>query len=202
MSTRTRRRWWFLPALVAMLVGGLVAAPAQAQVTTALQPVPEEVDEAYDEDGNGPAACIGGAQEASLVQLNDLPTTLAAGPGGSGFTQLPNAVVQFVTPANDNDQILVTFSAEARLTGQPVTYVPPLDFLGVQILLDGAPMPPLNGDLMFTTDAGQANATQACRRVGRGQHTVRVVWRLVDQGAQNPLEGILDDWALHVEINN
>lgn len=202
MSTRTRRRWLFLPALVAMLVGGLVAAPAQAQVTAGLQPVPEEVDEAYDEDGNGPATCNGGAQEESLVQLDDLPTTQAAGPGGSSFAQLPNAAVQFVTPAGDNDQILVTFSAEARLTGQPVTYLPPLDFLQVQILLDGAPMPPLNGDLMFTTDAGQANATQACHRVGPGQHTVRVVWRLVDQAGQNSLEGTLDDWVLHVEINN
>jgi hypothetical protein len=60
-------------------------------------------------------------------------------------------------------------------------------------------MTPLN-DLAFTTDAGQSDATQACKRVGEGPHTVRVVWLLVDQSGA-VLTGTLDDWTLHVEIN-
>jgi len=100
---------------------------------------------------------------------------------------------------------MVTFSAEARLLGQPLTYAVPADFVQVRVLLDGVQMMPAN-DLTFTTDTGQANATEACKRTAAAAvavvHTVTVEWMIVDQGANNLLTGTIDDWTLHVEINN
>ncbi|WP_148083774.1 hypothetical protein [Micromonospora sp. Llam0] len=61
-------------------------------------------------------------------------------------------------------------------------------------------MPPDN-DLMFTTDIGQSNATQACRRVGPGNHVVSVVWQVVDQAAANVLTGLIDDYQLTVQLS-
>jgi hypothetical protein len=202
MSTRIRRRL-IIPALLALLCGVLLAGQAQATspaVATgpAGQPAVEEEDQAIDEDGNGLTDCPGGPQEMSLARMSDLPTSLVE---NAGFAQLPGAVMNFAVPQNDTDQIMVTFSAEARLQGQSGSVVAPVDFLQIQILLNGVPMNPLN-DLSFTTDAGQADATQACHRIGAGQHTLRVVWLLVDQGANNVLTGTLDDWTLHLEIND
>lgn len=201
---RMRRRGWLV--VPALLAGLALAAPGWAAPPPDLAPraaaVEEEPDEAIDEPGAGLQQCNGGAQEAALTRMNDLPTTLAE---NATFAPLPGAFVQFVTPANDTDQILVTFSAEARLQGQPVNYNAPVDAMQIQVLLDGVPMSPLN-DLTFTTDAGEANATQACEKVSSGDaavaHTVRVEWLLVDQdGNNNVLTGTLDDWLLHVEVN-
>jgi hypothetical protein len=178
MNTRTRRRL-LIPALVALLFGAMVAAgPALATAppaVTAFSQVDDE-DEMLDEPGNGLTNCVGAGQEASLARMNDLPFNLVE---NGVFAPLPGAAINFVTPAGDTDQIMVTFSAEARLQGQPGGIVAPVDFLQIQILLDGVPMTPLN-DLAFTTDAGQSDATQSCKRVGEGPHTVRVVWLLVD----------------------
>jgi hypothetical protein len=192
MSTRTRRRL-IIPALLAMLCGVLLAGQAQATGPAAAtgpagQPAVEEEDQAIDEDGNGLTDCAGGPQEMSLARMNDQPTNLVE---NGAFAPLPGAVMNFAVPQNDNDQIMVTFSAEARLQGQTGAVVAPVD----------VPMNPLN-DLSFTTDAGQADATQACHRIGPGQHTLRVVWLLVDQGANDVLTGTLDDWTLHLEIND
>lgn len=201
MRIRTHRRLVIVPALLAVLSGGLLAGQAQAT-----GPVPAAApggqlateDQALDEPGNGLANCLGGPQEASLARLNDQPFNLVE----NGVpAPLPGSAIAFTTPANDSDQIMVTFSAEGRLQGQSGSVVAPVDFLEVQVLLDGVPMPPVN-DLAFTTDAGQADATQTCKRVGEGAHTVRVVWQLVDQGMNDVLTGTLDDWTLHVEIND
>jgi hypothetical protein len=189
-----RRRWQLLmlPVAAALVLAGAAAGPVQAA----------EEDEALDGPGAGVTQCVGGAQEFSIARMNDLPTTLNEEPA---FELLPGSVIAFNTPANDGDQIMVTFSAEARLVGQPLTYTPPVDFLQVRIMLDGQPMPPLN-DLAFTTDVGQSDATQACHRLqaqGQAQmHQVWVEWLLVDQGPNQVLTGTLDDWTLHVQIND
>lgn len=196
MSTRTRRRL-IVPALLALLLGAMVAGQAQATLPGSAAMQIEE-DQMLDEDGNGLANCNGGVQEASLARLNDLPTNLVE---NGAFVTLPGSAVSFVTPAMDTDQILVTFSAEGRLQGQSGSVVAPVDFLEIQIWLDGVLMPPVN-DLAFTTDAGQADATQTCKRVGEGQHTVRVVWQLVDQDVNDVLTGTLDDWLLNIEISD
>jgi hypothetical protein len=208
MSTR-RRTLLTIPALVALLMAMAAAGPAQADPPpAATAPVPlaqaaagqvvlDDDDRAVNAPTNGPATCHGTAQEASLVRMNDIPENLVE---LAAFAPLPGAMLSFQTPMNDADQILVTFTAEARVQGQPVDYVAPVDFLQVQILLDGVPMNPLN-DLSFTTDAGQANAARACHRVGPGNHTVQVQWLLVDQDGNNVLTGTIDDWLLEVRIS-
>lgn len=192
------------PALVGAVFWQAAGPAAAAPRVTAQQPAAaaDDDDPALNAPGNGLSSCRGGAQEQALVQMNDLPTNLVE---NGAFALLPGAVVNFNTPANDTDQILVTFSGEGRLTGQPLSYVPPVDFLQIRVLLDGVPMPPLN-DLAFSTDAGNADAAEACVRIPTADvamvHQVRVEWQLVDTGANNVLTGTLDDWVLHVEINN
>jgi hypothetical protein len=160
------------------------------------------VDEAVDEPGAGVRTCNGTNQEAAMVTMNDVPTTVVE---DAGFTTLPGASISFTTPANDRDQIIVIFSAEARVLGQPVTYTVPVDFLQIQILLDGVPMPPLN-DLTFTTGAGESDAAQTCHRPqardNNVTHTVEVQYLIVDQDVVQNLTATIDDWTLHVEINN
>lgn len=195
MRTRTRRRL-VVPALLALLFGALLVGPAQATVSGPAAVPVEEEDQAFDEPGDGATNCLGGQQKRSLARLNDLPENLAE---QAAFTVLPNSQVNFVT--NDTDQIMVTFSAEAQLQGQPNVIVAPVDFLQVRLVLDGVPMPPHN-DLMFNTDGGGAHAIEACQRVAEGQHALWVEWLLVDQAAANVLTATLDDSTLHIEIND
>jgi hypothetical protein len=134
--------------------------------------------------------------------MNDTPTTI----GETGvFVPLPNATVNVVVPGGDVDQIIVTFTAESELVGQPLTYAPPVDIVQLQLVVASAAgvqvLAPLN-DPTFTSDVGQANALQACRRLPAGNYTVGVRWRIVDVGMMNALTATLDDWLLHVEVNN
>jgi hypothetical protein len=197
---KNRTKAILLLPVIALMVG---AATAPAAASRRADPAVEEVDQALDEPGQGVTGCTGGVQEAALVRMNDTPTNLVE---NAAFANLTGSAITFNTPANDSDQVLVIFSAEARLFGQPdLGYVAPADFLQIQVLLDGVPMPPLN-DLLFTSDAGQSNAAQACLRLPvldvAANHTVRVQWLLVDQFNDSVLTGTLDDWVLHVEINN
>jgi hypothetical protein len=183
-----------IPVLVALAFAGL--AMGQSPAAAVVDPGPE--DRAYSAPTNGFAACDGGVQEASLVRLNDVPTTIGE---NVNPVLLPGAVVPFAVPNGDSDQVLVRFDAEARLEGQPNTFVTPADFLRTIVLLDGVPMSPDN-DQMFTTDIGQSNATSDCRRVGPGNHVVTVFWELIDQPGNDVLTGTLDDWLLEVRISN
>jgi hypothetical protein len=196
------RMWRVLrgPVIVAgLLAAGVALVPLTASAANVAL---LDNDKATSAPATGLTACNGGVQKSALVMMDDTPTTLAE---NAAFVTLPGATIVFNTPANDSDQVLVTFSAEARLLGQALTYVVPADFLQLQVLLDGVPMLPDN-DLTFTTDTGHANATQTCKRMPAAPvvvaHTVTVQWLIVDQGANNALTGTLDDWALHVEINN
>jgi hypothetical protein len=196
-----RRKLLIIPALVATGVALLLAGPAGAappSVSAVAQAFVDDEDKATDAGGNGLVACNGGVQEADQVRLNDTTTPLVE---NGMFVPLAGANIPFNVPAMDSDQILVTFHAEARLQGQAVTYVAPMDFLQVEILLDGNQMAPAN-DLTFTTTAGEANATAACKRVGPGNHLIEVQWQIVDQGLNNLLTGDLDDWLLEVQISN
>jgi hypothetical protein len=185
MRTRTR----ILVPAVATALALLVAGPSAAALV-------DDDDRAVSAGGNGVADCDGGVAEQSLARLNDLPVPLAETGAPTG---VPGTVVTFTTPAMDTDQILVTYTAEGRLQGQTGSVVAPVDFLRVVITLDGALLPPSN-DLAFTTDAGQGDSTQVCKRVGPGNHVVRAWYELVDQGGNNALTGTLDDQLLHVGI--
>jgi hypothetical protein len=188
MPFPTRRTWWAVP--IALLCGAAIAVPAAAAVDDDQIP-PEQ----------GPAACVGGAQEASLVRMNDTPTSIAE---TGVFVPLPQSGVPAVVPGNDTDQFVVRFTAEAVLAGQPVPVTVPADHIQLQLVVVtggvATVLAPLN-DPTFTTGVGGAHALQACTRLGPGNHTFGVRWRAVDVGANNNLTATLDDWLLSVEQN-
>jgi hypothetical protein len=189
-----------VPALVAVLLGSAAAANASSTAADGPRPL-AALDEQIPPE-QGPQGCRGLNQEAALVAMNDTPTVI----GETGvFVGLPDSTIDVTVPNNDTDQIIVTFTAESELTGQPVTYTPPVDIVQLQLVIVNAAgvqvLAPLNGPT-FTSDVGQANALQACRRLSAGTYTVGVRWRIVDVGMMNALTASLDDWVLHVEVNN
>jgi len=141
--------------------------------------------------------CNGGPQRRTFVDTKDAPTTIGENPV---FVQVTDASIPFAGPANGTDQIIVIFTAEAALQGQPNLLGAVVDSLQVRILLDGVVLPP--GEVVFTTDAGQSDAVQACKLVGPGNHVVTVEWWLSDTGANNALTGTLNSYELHLEQND
>jgi hypothetical protein len=142
--------------------------------------------------------CDGRQQKASFVRTNDADVEIGE---TTFFTQVPNTLRTF--PISDaEDQVRITFMAEAALFGAPFDNSGVVDALGIEIRLDGSPLPPATSDLGFTTTVHHANATMACRRVGPGTHTVEVFWRVIDKGTDNILTGRLDDWSLDIQIND
>jgi hypothetical protein len=191
MSRTRTRKFLTVAALLGVALGALaVGAPSAASL------VADEEDKAYAAPANGLSGCRGGAQLASLSQQNDTPWTF-----GETVNPiiLPGSGIPLAVPAGESRLIEVWFDAEARLQGQPNTFVTPADFMRVVIFLDGVPMPP-DDDAMFTTDIGQSVSTQACRRVGPGNHLVNVGFQLIDQGAASVLTGTVDDWMNRVHI--
>jgi hypothetical protein len=186
MRTPRTRKFLIVPLLA---LGALVAAATPAALAAPAAPV--------DDPAEHVVACDGGAQRRALVRLNDTPSPLVENPT---FTQLPGAVVPFVIPPGQTAQVIAIFTAESVLDGQPLSYVVPADALRIRILLDGAPMPPAD-NVIFTTDVGESNAAQACKRVPDGNHTVVVEWWLEDINMNSVLTGTLNKWVLHLEIN-
>ena len=191
MQPQTRRRtWWLVPALLTALLSA--AAPAAAAADEDDQ-IPPEV---------GVTSCGGGTQELSLARMNDTPTTI----GETGtFVPLTSSGIPVTVPAADNDQFVVRFSGEVALAGQPVPVTVPADNIQRQIIVSAGGvtqvMAPLN-DPTFTTGVGESNALQACRRLGPGNYTIGVRWRVVDLDVPNVLTATMDDWLLSVEQND
>ncbi len=196
MPFPARRTWWVVP--IALLFGAALAAPAGA---AAVAQRPAVVDDPQIPHEQGAATCTGGAQEASLARMNDTPSTI----GETGvFVPLVLASVPVVVPNNDTDQLVVRFTGEVVLAGQPVPVTVPADHVQLQIIVisGGVPTPlaPLN-DATFTTGVGGAHALQACTRLGPGNYTVAVRWRVQDVAANNVLTATMDDSLLSVEQN-
>jgi hypothetical protein len=191
MRTHVRRTFLIVPLLLA---GVLAAAAPAAIAAPAAPPAPTAP---LDDPGDHVVACDGGAQNRALVRLNDTPTPLVE---NATFAALPGATIPFAVPNNQTRQVIAIFTAESVLNGQPLTYVVPADALRIRILLDGAPMPPAD-NVIFTTDVGESNAAQACKRVPAGNHVVTVEWWLEDINMNSVLTGTLNKWVLHLEIN-
>jgi hypothetical protein len=190
MRHPARRTWWAVP--IALLFGAALAAPAGA--------APADDDQIPHDQG--PASCAGGPQEASLARMNDTPVTIGE---TGGFVPLAASAVAVTVPNNDNDQFVVRFTGEAVLAGQPVPVVVPADYVQLQIVAVAGgvatPLAPLN-DPTFTTGVGGAHALQACTRLGPGNYTIAVRWRVVDVATNDVLTATMDDWLLSVEQND
>ncbi|RZU53793.1 hypothetical protein EV385_5727 [Krasilnikovia cinnamomea] len=197
MQFPTRRTWWVAP--LALLVGAALTAPALA--ATSAQRLAAADDPQIPHE-RGPAGCNGGPQEASLARMNDTPVTI----GETGaFVPLATSGVPVTVPNNDNDQFVVRFTGEVVLAGQPVPVTVPADLVQLQIVVIAGgvatPMAPLN-DPTFTTGVGGSHALQSCTRLGPGNYTIAVRWRVVDLAANNNLTATMDDWLLSVEQND
>lgn len=179
------------PALLALVGGAVVAvqtsASAQASVAQAAAALdPEDVKH-----------CVGGPQRRAFVDTKDIPTSIGE---NAIFVPLTDASITFAGPANGTDQVILIFTGEADLFGQPNVLNAVVDSIQVQLLMDGAVLAP--GPVVFTTDAGESNALQACVIVGPGNHTATVEWWLSDIGANNALLGTMASWEFHLEQND
>ncbi|MGN9909637.1 hypothetical protein ACTMTJ_19000 [Phytohabitans sp. LJ34] len=196
MGVWAKRKLFVIPAVAAVVFGAI----ATGHATAAAEPVATAVNQAQ-LDPVPPLVCEGKAQLSAVVLTETGVTTI--GETGVMWNPLTFATVDVDGPAGaaDTDQLVVTFTGEADLTGQPNLLAAAVDAMQVRVLVDGAVQPP--GAVNFTTDAGQSDALEVCAIVtGPGPHTVEVEWRLVDVGANNMLTGTLDSWSLHVERND
>jgi hypothetical protein len=188
-----KRKLLVISALAALMVG----AVAMGQANATVGPAGATVDQAFvvPEDLH---LCEGKAQLQAIVLTKSAAETI----GENGvFVPVTDASIEVAGPAAaDTDQLIVTFTGEAVLNGQPNVLNPVVDSMQVRILVNGAPLPP--GAVTFTTDAGQSDALQACTVVsGPGPHIVTVEWRLFDFANNSALTGTLNSWELHVERN-
>ncbi|MDI6102200.1 hypothetical protein QLQ12_26640 [Actinoplanes sp. NEAU-A12] len=184
-----------IPALAVLALGAAGAGPVNAAATPAEGTAGRAL--AVSEDLH---RCDGKAQLNAAVLTKSAAETI----GENGvFVPVTDASIQVTGPAAAvaTDQLIVTFTGEAELGGQPNVLNPVVDSMQVRILVNGAPLPP--GAVAFTTDAGQSDALQACTTVsGPGPHVVTVEWRLFDFANNSALTGTLNSWELHVEQND
>jgi hypothetical protein len=195
MRMSGKRTLFVIPALAALAFGAVAAGHASA----AAEPARAAVSQALT-DPEDLHLCEGKAQLQAAVLTKSAPETI----GENGvFVPVTDASVEVDGPpaAADTDQLIVIFTGEAMLDGQPNVLNPVVDAMQVRILVDGVVLPP--GAVVFNTDAGQSDALQACTLVnGPGPHTVTVEWRLFDFAANSALTGTLGSWELHVQRND
>lgn len=194
MGTSVRRQLLAISALATLALG----AVAVGQANAAAGPAKATVDRVLTDPVL--SLCEGKAQLDATVLTNSAATTI----GENGiFVPLTGASVEVDGPpaAADTDQLIVIFTGEAVLNGQPNVLNPVVDSMQVRILVNGAPLPP--GAVAFTSDAAQSDGFQACTIVnGPGPHVVTVEWRLFDFANNSNLTGTLNSWELHVEHND
>ncbi len=185
MELSRRKKLWLIPAVAALVIGGLSAGQAQAG--------PDGIGI------NDAMVCDGGVQERVFVRTDSTALPIAE----TGWTQIPGGMqVNFTVPNGDTDHILAQFSANANLDNPNFPAVLPTDTILLTILLDGAPMESLLLDHVFNTDTGQSNMVQACKRVGPGNHVITVIYQVVDTPPFVALTGELDGMVLHVQVSD
>jgi hypothetical protein len=194
METSGKRRLLVISALAALVLGAVAVGHANAAVGPAEAAVSEDLH-----------LCEGKAQMEAAVLTKDAPETI--GETGGVFVPLTDASIEVDGPAAAvaTDQLIITFTGEAVLNGQPNVLNPVVDAMQVRILVNGVVQPP--GAVVFTTDAGQSDALQVCTIVtgpgpAGGPHIVTVEWRLFDFANNSALTGTLNSWELHVEHND
>lgn len=182
MELSRRKKLWLIPALAALMIGGLTAGQAQAG--------PDDIGI------NDVLSCDGGVQERVFVRTDSVALPIAE----TGWTQIPGGMqVNFFVNNGDMDHILAQFSANANLDNPNFPATLPTDTILLTILLDNVPMEPVLLDHVFNTDTGQSNMVQACKRVGQGNHVITVMYQVVDTAPFVALTGELDGMALHVQ---
>ncbi|MDY7089147.1 MAG: hypothetical protein SYR96_29080 [Actinomycetota bacterium] len=193
---KTRKAMLLLTAALTALLFGVVGI---GQAGAAAGPAAAPADRLLADPGDV-VRCEGKAQLQAIVLTKSSPETIGE---NAAFVPVTGASINVPGPASaaDTDQLIVTFTGEAALNGQPNVLNPVVDAMMVRVLVNGVALPP--GAVAFTTDAGQSDALQACTVVtGPGPHVVTVEWRLFDFANNSMLNGTLSSWELHVERND
>jgi hypothetical protein len=111
------------------------------------------------------------------------------------FVDVPNAVLVFGVPAGASRCVKVVFTGEAACRGPAAV----TDFCFIRALLDGVEMLPQGGGFqVFLSEDPTANAHayEWVRRVGGGNHIVRIQRRVGNAGTFFDL----DDWTFDLQI--
>ncbi|MGH3506613.1 MAG: hypothetical protein ACRDO2_05345 [Nocardioidaceae bacterium] len=144
--------------------------------------------------------CDGGSQKAVYNRIVNQPFVFGEG----GTVGVPGAGLGLTGPVRGADTLSVTFSAETQLRGNASN--DQFDWAELEVLLDGVPLQPAGppGSPMAITGSSTyaMNAAQFCGKIREGQHTIRVVSRIVDNGNDDTLSTWLDDYVLRVEVSD
>jgi hypothetical protein len=131
-----------------------------------------------------------GPNQTSIVKTDASPTTTNA----VNYTLLPGALTQFNVPAGQSRCVKVLLTAETACQGPGAA-----DYCYVRALIDGAPMDPdgANFQAMDSEDGtASAHAYEWVKRVGAGNHTVRIERRVGNAATTF----YTDDWTFDVSL--
>lgn len=146
----------------------------------------------------GLTRCDGGRNLGMKTRINTSPFIFGELATNAEDQQVPGMVVRFKGPRKGTDAFLVTFTAEALLSGASSFG----DWIGIETHLDGTPIPPHTAVSDVYAFAGgdtyQSNSAQFCVRVGKGKHRLNVLANLSDASANDNLSGWLDDATMSV----
>jgi hypothetical protein len=179
-------------AVAGVLAVAALAATASLAAAQAVAPAPDGGP------ANPPAAPAGavtttcGPLQTSIVTTHNGPRTMNA----TAFQSLPGAVGRFTVPAGQSRCVKLLFTAETAcgLTGGP-------DFCYVQAVIDGNPMnPDGTGFQAIDSEKGTArgHAYEWVKRVGPGNHTIAVQWRVLAAGTPFYVDDSTFDVQLHL----
>ncbi len=150
-------------------------------------------------DGEGVTTCRGGRQKRTVTKINNQYSTFGE---GVDFA-VPGMDLVVKGPRRGYDTLDLTFSAETQLRGSSPDEL--YNWMELEVLVDGSPIQPYGTPSDPLAIGGHreygSDAAQFCTRIGRGTHTVSVVTRLVDSGADDSLTGWIDDTTLRAVIS-
>ena len=137
--------------------------------------------------------CNGGAPKRTQTVGSNTPTTF------SGTVSLLPTPLVVTGPAVGADTLLLTWSSETQLRGN--TKNAQFDWIEGIVTVDGVPVTDAGTDQLALSGASTyaSNATQACVRIGKGRHLVRLQARIVSNSGQAE-SGWLDDWFLRADV--
>ena len=127
----------------------------------------------------------------SVVRTENAPSVT----NSVAFVDVPNAIQGFTVPAGVTRCVKVVFTGEAACRGPAAV----TDFCFIRALLDGVEMLPQGGGFqVFLSEDPTANAHayEWVRRVGGGNHIVRIQRRVGNAGTFFDL----DDWTFDLQI--
>ncbi len=132
-----------------------------------------------------------GANQSSIVRTQNAPSTIS----DTSFVQLPGATTTITVPPEESRCVKVLLTAESACGLSAAA-----DFCYVQATLDGAPMNPngLGFQALDSEDgSASAHAYEWIKRVGAGNHTIRIERRVGNAATAF----YMDDWTFDVETS-